>query len=141
MPAKSQRGFTLMEAIVALVLISATGMALFGWINSSLGSLARLRDADARAEATVNALEYMNSVNPMLIPEGRADLGAYRIRWRAAAATAAQDGANYPQGISLYQLALYDTAIRVEKMDGSPWFELTLRQVGFKKVRELRLPF
>ena len=32
----TQRGFTLIEAIVAMVLIASTGMALFSWINSNL---------------------------------------------------------------------------------------------------------
>ena len=35
------RGFTLLEAIVAMVLISAMGGALFAWINTELQALER----------------------------------------------------------------------------------------------------
>jgi len=138
---RGQRGFTLLEAIVALVLIGTMGMALFGWINNTLLSLHRVQDANAVAEAKLNVLEYMDTVNPMLRPEGLAALGTYRLRWQAKASTAIQDGTAYPRGISLYQLALYDTLIQVERADGKAWFEFALKQVGYKKVRELKLPF
>lgn len=139
--ANRQAGFTLLEAIVAMVLVATIGMALFSWINTNVISLNRIQSANAQVEATANILEYMNTVNPMLVPEGKADLGTYRLHWKTEALTAIQDGANYPQGISLYQLALYRTTVNVEQSGGQPWFELSLRQVGYKKVRELGRPF
>ncbi len=136
-----QRGFTLLEAIVALVLIGSMGMALFGWINNTLLSLHRIQDANAVAEAKLNALEFMETVNPMLKPDGQASLGSYQLRWQAKAVTTIQDNTGYPQGIGLYQVALYATSITVERANGKPWFEFALKQVGYKKVRESRLPF
>lgn len=136
-----QRGFTLLEAIVAMVLISGAGAALFAWINTSLISLHRIQETNIRVEATRNVLEFMNSVNPMQAPEGGSDLGTYRLRWRSEVIRPPQDGSSYPQGVSLYQLALYRTQVVVEKMDGERWFDLTLKQVGYKKVREIKLPF
>ena len=128
-----QRGFSLLEAVVAMVLISGVGYALFGWINSNIMSLNLIRDANARAEATQNILEYMSTINPMLKPEGNASLGLYKIRWQSKPVTLVQDGK------SLYQLALYDTMVRTEGGDGQQWFEFRLRQVGYKKVREIYL--
>jgi len=138
---RRQQGFTLLEAIVAMVLIAGAGMALFSWINTNIISLSRVQEINAQAEAQANVLAYMDTVNPMMMPEGKAELGSYRLQWKAEAVTAVQDGANYPYGISLYQLALYRTAIQVEKADGRHWFDMALRQVGYKKVRELRPPF
>ena len=135
------RGFSLLEAIVALALIGGVGMALFSWINSNIMALGRVQDANGRAAATVNVLEFMSTVNPMLTPEGKATLGSYRVSWKAVPVTAAQDGANYPSGISLYQFALFDNLVALETLDGTPWFSFTLRQVGYRKVRDLRLPF
>jgi len=89
--AQRQRGFTLLEAVVAMVLISGAGAALFAWINSELGALARV-----------------------------------------------QDGVSYPRGVSLYQLALYDNYVTVQQTDGTRWFDFTLRQVGYKRVREIK---
>ncbi len=131
-----QRGFSLLEAVVAMVLISGAGVALFSWINSELASVVKLQESNARAEAMVNVLELMRTVNPMQAPEGTLSFAAYRLTWRASEVAPVQDGISYPQGISLYQLALYDTLVRVSNSDGTPWFDFTLRQVGYKKVRD-----
>jgi general secretion pathway protein I len=134
-------GFTLIEAVVALALIGGVGIALFSWINSNIMALSRVQDANARVEATANALEFMNTVNPMLKPEGKAAFGNYQLKWKAAPITALQDGANYPSGISLFQFALYDNVVTIETAEGESWFAFTLRQVGYKRVRDMRLPF
>ena len=131
-----QRGFSLLEAVVAMVLISGAGAALFSWINTELGSVSRLQQSNATAEALVNVLELMHTVNPMLTPEGALSFAAYRLTWKAQEVTPVQDGLSYPRGISLYQLALYDTLVRVINPDGTPWFDFTLRQVGYKRVRD-----
>lgn len=126
-----QRGFTLLEAVVSMVLISSVGLALFGWINSNIMALNRVQETNARSDATQNVVEFIGGVNPMLKPEGIAAFGTYRIRWKAQPITAIQDRGG------LYQLALYDTRVAVEKPEGKTWFDLQLRQAGFKKVRSL----
>lgn len=135
---RNQGGFSLLEAIVAMVLISGAGYALFGWINNNIMALSRIQESNARSAATQNILEYMDSVNPMLEPEGSADLGGYKIRWKAIPISLIQDGSAYPSGTSLYQLALYDTTVEVNAGENS-WFRFNLRQVGYKKVRVLNL--
>lgn len=129
------RGFTLLEAIVAMVILASAGVAVFAWINSNLSSLQRVRDANFRSEALVNALEYMDRVNPMATPEGRANLGPYFLQWRSEALAPPVDGAGYPSGLGLYQLALYGTTVKVKSAEDRDWFEIQLKQVGFKRVR------
>lgn len=119
-----------------MVLISGAGAALFSWINTELGSVSRLQESNLRAEAMANVLELMHTVNPMLTPEGALSFAAYRLTWTAKEVTPVQDGLSYPQGIGLFQLALYDTLVRVANPDGTPWFDFTLRQVGYKRVRD-----
>lgn len=141
MQTRKQLGFTLIEAIVALVLIGTTGMALFSWINSNIITLTRVQEINAENAAVLNAVEYMHNINPMTSPEGQTNLGPYRLSWKAEAATEPRDGASYPFGISLYQLGMYQTKITVQKSDGQYWFAFTLQQVGYKKVREIIMPF
>jgi general secretion pathway protein I len=133
-------GFTLIEAIVALVLIGGVGMVLFSWINGSVVALRRVEDANARNEATSNIIEYMQSVNPMETPEGKTDFGAYQIRWKSEPLVDAVDGVSNPQGIGLFQLGLYQTKIDAVKADDPNWFGLTLKLVGYKKVRNSQTP-
>lgn len=135
-----QKGFTLIEAIVALVLLSTTGMALFSWINANMITLVRIQEINAENEATVNAVEYMNSINPMATPEGTTPVGSYQLRWKAQETTPPRDGAGYPYGTSLYQIAMYETQVTLEKPDGRPWVNFTIGQVGFKKVRDFIVP-
>lgn len=136
-----QLGFTLIEAIVALVLIGSTGMALFGWINTNIITLNRVQEINAQSEATRNIIEYMNAVNPMITPEGDVSFGSYRVTWQAEVSSDIKDGANYPKGVGFYQLAMYRTNIKARKVSGEPWFDITLQQVGYKKVRELKVAF
>lgn len=105
-------------------------MALFGWINANLLALERVHDANARSEATSNAIEFMHTVNPMLIPQGRAQVGAGELTWSSQAITPEVDRLE-----SRYKFALYDTRVQVRRPDGAPWIELDLRQVGYAKVR------
>ena len=124
------QGFSLLEAVVAMVLISGAGYAIFGWINTNIMALNRIRDANARTAATQNVLEYMSGVNPMQKPEGQGNLGEYTVRWQSKPITLTQE----PN--SFYQLALYDTLVQVERGETNPWLEFHVRQVGYKKVRE-----
>ena len=134
------RGFTLLEPIVALVIISGAGMALFSWINDSIGTLQRLQQNAARNAATHNAIEFMQSVNPMLDPDGERDFGAYRVHWNAAATTPVHDGVGYPSGQDVYQFALYRTHVVAVTADDPHWIELDMKLVGYKKVREVFTP-
>jgi len=59
------------------------------------------------------------------------------MHWRSRPITNVIDGANYPRGISLYQMALYSTSILVKTDGGQAWFDMKLQQVGYKKVRTL----
>lgn len=136
-----QRGFTLIEAIVALVLMATTGMALFSWINTNVITLGRVQSSNARDNATANVLQYLHNVNPMETPEGAVKLGSYTLNWKAEALTEPRDGASYPSGIGLYQFAMYQTKVSLTTEDGKDWFGFNLQQVGYKKVREIRPPF
>lgn len=137
---RPERGFSLLEALVALVILGGAGMALFSWINVSLVSLQRVEDANARSEAIANVVEHMQSVNPMLAPRGTVDFGRYTIDWDVQPVTNVVDGAAYPRGLSQYQLALYDAQVRAAKPGDSSWFELKLLLVGYKRVRMSMTP-
>jgi general secretion pathway protein I len=137
-----QRGFSLLEAVVALVILASAGWALFSWVNASIVSLRRVEDANARSAATSNAVEYMQTVNPMLRPEGRVDLGDYRIGWTSTLITRVMNGSDFQRGPSNYDLALYDTVVRAYQGEGDLlWFEFKLKLVGYKQMRTAVNPF
>ena len=136
-PRLRQRGFSLLEAVVSIVLISTSGLALFSWINSNLISLGRVQETNARAEVTQNALEYMAAVNPMLVPSGKTSLGDKDLSWDAKLIGPIKDGTGYPAGTGLWQFALYDTSVTVAQQGDQPGFSFRLKQVGYKRVRSI----
>ncbi len=138
----AERGFSLLEAVVAMVILASTGWALLAWINASITSLARIEDANGRSQAAANALEYMQTVNPMARPQGRVQLGSLSVAWTARPLTPVLDGSGFPRGPSLYQLAMYETAVRAFRGDEpSPSVEFRMKQVGYRQVREPFNPF
>jgi general secretion pathway protein I len=138
MPARSrQRGFSLLEAIVALTLMSSVGLALFAWANSTRLSLLRVQDASERQEATLNAVEFMKVVNPMLEPIGNTSLGGIRLHWSSEPVTPPTQGTGYPNGASLFAVAVYRVTVTLDRDNEIGWHRFDFKHVGYKREREL----
>jgi general secretion pathway protein I len=133
-------GFTLLEAMVAMLLIATVGMAVFDWINSSLDTLLRLQEHHLREQAVRNALSFMETVNPMEKPRGETVMGECIIRWDSQLTEPEKDGVGHPAGVSLYRLGLYHTHIKIET-NGNQIAELVLHQVGYRQAREFKVNF
>lgn len=132
----SQRGFSLLEALVAMVILASSGWALLDWVNASVASLRRVEDANARSEVSRNIIEYMQGVNPSQRPQGQVDLGEARVQWTAALVAGPTDNIEYPRGQGVYEIGLYRTTVRAYRGQAL-WLELELKQVGYRRVRLL----
>jgi general secretion pathway protein I len=78
----ASRGFTLLEVIVALVILSTAGLALFGWINQNLATATRLRESQARSQLQIEGISWLATINPVAEPEGQREMGGLRLTWR-----------------------------------------------------------
>jgi general secretion pathway protein I len=134
---RASLGFTLIEALVAMVILGGAGVALFGWINASIVSVRRVELANERSAALANAIEYMQSVNPMALPAGRVRLGNHDIAWTSSAITPATRGSGYPQGHSLFELALYETSVQASRADDRNWFDFKMVLVGYRRTADV----
>jgi general secretion pathway protein I len=134
-----QSGFTLIEVIVAMVLISGAGMALFSWVNQSLDTIQRVDEVGLRASAKLAAVEYMQAINPMDRPDGAVNLGSYGVTWTTEPLTDARDGIGYPRGIGLFQVRLYKATVVVSRSGDNKWQTFDMQLVGYKRVRDPRL--
>ncbi len=127
-------GFTLLEAIVALVLLTTAGLALFSWINNGFDSLQRIERANAIAAAEVNALEFMRNINPASRPDGNIRLGEVNLTWRAKPITEERTNRGDTGDPGIFKVSLYETEL---VLDAPPTFEqhrLVLRQMGFTRM-------
>ena len=70
MSRRRSRGFTLQEAIVALVIFSIGAVALYGWLSTSLQTLDRVQASRDRSAVMNAALDVVRRVNPMESPSG-----------------------------------------------------------------------
>lgn len=129
-----QRGFTLLETIIALVLISSVGMALLSWVHNNILNLQQVRNANERNQAIRNTLSFMDTINPSLTPSGEHQLGMFFIRWQATLVDGPKDGVTLEGKIGYFQLALFDNNITILK-DDQILTQFTLRQVGYQQVR------
>lgn len=131
-PSKSgQEGFGLLEGLVAIAILAGTTVAIFALVGNILSSAYRVGRSNASAQVTVNALEVMTLVNPMVRETGKVDLGPYTVSWTSAALTPVIDRAG-----SLYQIGLYQSDVRVEEQSDLVLARFTLRQIGYRRVRD-----
>jgi len=125
------QGFALLEGLVAIALLAGTMVAIFALVGSVLDSASRVGRSNASIQITMNAIEVMTAVNPMVQGSGKIDLGPYTVVWTSAPITPIIDRA-----ASLYQIGLYNTEVRVEEQPGSVMADFTLRQIGYRRVRD-----
>ena len=135
-PKRTQSGFSLLEAIVAMVVMATAMLALYAWLSSSTLGLTRAQ-AQTRALADARtALALVETINAMLEPSGQRQLGDIEVSWQATPVAPRRTGLTRAGKPSLYEVALYDMEVTVRR-DGTTDETFTLRRAGFEAVRAL----
>lgn len=131
---RRQRGFGMLEAIVALVLFALVGSALFAWINFNLEAASRMRQRDRDQRQMQLAVAWLQTRNPMAEPNGEVELEpGTRVRWQARALTPLTSGAPLPGGTATpFRLALYELVVTVSAADAGET-RFTLKRVGVER--------
>jgi len=102
-------------------------VAIYALVGNILDSASRVGRSNQSVQITMNAIETMTAVNPMMQGSGKIDLGPYAVTWTSTSITPIID-----RGGSLYQIGLYNTEVRVEDQPGSLLANFTLRQIGYR---------
>ena len=135
MSRRGARGFSLLEAIVALAILATAGLALFASMSQSVQMVSRAENARLADSAVRNAVAWMETVNPMETPQGEQQLGEVTLRWSAQLVEPERDAMTGYLEPGLYRLGLYDVRLELEQ-DGRPLADTVLRRVGYRQVRE-----
>lgn len=133
---RAMRGLSLIEVIVALVVISGFGAALFVWSGQTLQMTSRAALVQQQVELERNITELAFSLNPGERPIGELLTATHRYQWRANATQGPSDQARHPVGIGPYQVALYSVRFTVTDL-AAPDAPLSSERViaGYKQVR------
>jgi general secretion pathway protein I len=110
---RHQHGFTMLEAIVALVILSAALAGAWSWIATDLRALSSVRDLSLEEAAVQQAVAELEQIDLAAQPEGSLDWRDYRIEWRAAALEPTRGGRTSVGSAGLYQFTLYEVALEV----------------------------
>ena len=128
-------GFTLLEAIVALVVFSMGALALYGWLSSNMISLQRVRDRQQVEAAMHSALDMIRRGNPMEAANGSRDLNGLKVTWISKLLEPARPNVDQAGTPAIFLVGLYETEVRISR-DGHTLGEFHVRQVGWKQVRQ-----
>ena len=127
-------GFTLLEAIVALVAFSMGAFALYGWLSTNMITLERIRDRQQVEAAMHSALDIVRRTNPMETPTGQREVGDLLVSWTSVPLESLRPNADQSGYPGFYTVGLYDATIRVLR-DGRELHVFHVRQIGWKQVR------
>ena len=132
-PPGRMHGFTLLEAIVALVVFTMGAFALYGWLASNTITLQRIRERQQIEAATHSALDLVRRSNPMEAPEGQRKIGDLMVTWTARLVEPARRGSSQQGSPTLFAVGLYDLDVRVLR-DGRELRAFHVRQIGWKQL-------
>lgn len=77
-----QRGFTLLEAIVALAILATSALALYAWLNSSLIILKRVDDVYRTAAVVESTIEWVATLDPYQQNKGSETIAGMQVQWQ-----------------------------------------------------------
>ncbi len=130
---RNARGFTLLEAIVALVVFTMGAFALYGWLSTNVITLNRIRERQQIEIATHSALDLIRRSNPMQTPEGQHSVGELTVTWIARPVEPVRAGSSQTGEPTLFMVGLYDMDVRVMR-GGRELHAFQVRQVGWKQL-------
>ena len=140
---RKTQGFGLLEALVALVLLSSVGFALLAWVQQSLDTTHRIRELYIQQDARRYALEWIRNINPGETPEGEIKYGNLRISWKSNPDSPAIQQTGYPQGVGKHEITLYKTEVSIFRdSETTPWLSESFSTIGYRRTgSSSALPF
>lgn len=130
---RAQAGFTLLEAIVALVVFTMGALALYGWLSTNIITLDRIR-ARQQLELTMHStLDLIRRTNPMDTPVGERQVGDLKVSWISALLEPAKPNVVQSGRPGIFVVGLYEVSVRVSR-NGQLLQTFQVRQVGWKQV-------
>ena len=131
-----QSGFTLLEAIVALVIFSMGSLALYSWLGVNIKTLLRVQALRESVALSTSALEAVRGLNPMTTPRGRREIGDLAVEWDAKPVEPVRSAVTQIGRPTIFQVGLFAVDVRVLR-GGAEVDRFQVRQVGYHQIGTL----
>ncbi len=135
-PAMAQCGFTLLEAIVAMVIMATTLIALYAWLSSNTIAVTRAQAVSQGLDDARIALAVIEGINPMQTSTGSRDVGPVSVRWTATAVTDRRTGVTATGEAAPYDFTLYDLQVETLR-EGRTTHAFQVRRAGWVATQVL----
>ncbi len=110
-------GFTLLEAVVAMAIFAAAGMALYALFNTNLNSLGRAQDVTAQLPTVYRAMEYLSVIDPAQQPTGQMELDGYGVTWSSRLVEPVRESQTAQGFRGYHELGLYEITFDINRVD------------------------
>jgi prepilin-type N-terminal cleavage/methylation domain-containing protein len=131
----SKRGFSLIEALVALIIAAISLAAVLELQRQLADGQARYQRALELAQLQRNAIVLTEDVNPTARPDGVAQLsGGRTLRWRAEPRGAEALNTGSAGAGRAFELRLYRMTVTILAADGGPLGQVSFDRVGWRRL-------
>lgn len=108
-----QIGFTLMEALVALVILSVVFSAVWSWFNTAVLSTEKIEQKIALPRVFDQFIDHLSLVSLRQSQEGEVLIDGYVLKWQA---TPSRQSVNeYYERLTAWHLVLFNVTVDVYK--------------------------
>ena len=135
MTSRHQAGFSLLEAIVALTILSVGTVTVYGWFAVAYEGLLRINDRKEMHEVLRNFEVQLYMMNPQRESEGVYLFKDYRVAWNLWLFEPKSVGVYAAGTRSNFDLGLYSVEFEVSR-NGRILGQFSTRKVGYTAARD-----
>ncbi len=128
---RRQRGFTLLEAIVALTIVGIALVPVLSFLAEASRQIQVAAESNTRAGAQQTVQAYLEVLNPMVTPEGEMPLSqTLSISWVSEPLFEPDNDVRLGGRLGTYNIGFYLVDVTVLR-EGKEWFTLRARKIGY----------
>ncbi len=127
-------GFTLLEAIVALVIMAAVMIPLLSFISATAQALITAAETNERSFAQQAAVAMLEPLNPFEEPTGQLLLDQdVTVSWVSESILPQMNDISLGSPLSGFTFGFYKLTVTLARPDRDPWFTFEMRKAGYAK--------
>jgi len=135
---RAQAGFTLLEAIVALVVMATSLIALYAWLGTTTIGLQRAQSQLQSLEDARAAIALLGDLNPSAEANGERELGPLRVRWQSRPIDGPRPGLSVVGLPTQFDFTLFEVQVEVFRGERKVR-DLSMRKTGWISSRPIVL--